>query len=870
MVVHGAEDPVVPVEAERAVAPKRPRGVAPQFPMSHNGAVWKDLLYGVRALRRSPVFTTAAVLSLALGIGANTAIFSLLDQVVLRSLPIVEPERLVALHGSYSGPGKSSSSWSTNSESVFPYPFYRELRDRNPAFAALLGCAIAPVRFAWQSSTQAAQAEMVTGNYFNALGASAAVGRVIVPDDDAPGSNPVAVLSHGFWETRLGANPAIVNQKVAINGQPFVVVGVAGANFKGLVQGDSPDLFVPVAMQRAIAPTMNSIEDRSFSWLTIFARLKPDESPAQAQAATNVVYHAIREADLSQGGGPHDPKAREALLQSRLELRPAAHGITELREKWEKPLTVLMIMVGLVLLIACANVAGLLVARAAGRQREIAIRLALGAKRWALVKQLLIEGVLLAVTGMVAGLLLEHRSTSALLHILPRDAAGDWVTNSLDLRVLGFSLAVSMLCALLFALVPALQAIRPNLANILKDQASGVLSRGNSARLRRLLVVVQVGLSLLLVVGTGLFSVSAANLINADRGFRAKHLWMFSVDATLLHADPVAATAFYHDLLERLSALPEQGGVAAGDGGPYSGAGWGSGIQVEGYHPDKGFAGSSLEGISPGYFRTLGIPLRAGREFDDRDTAAAPKAVVVNEAFVKRYFAGQNPIGRHVGILGPTAPALDREIVGIAANVRTNVRRPVGSTIYFPYTQREKPARLALYVRITGDGARLAAAIRRSVREADAGLPAPEIQPVESRIGESLYTTRLVAGLSTAFGILATLLAAIGLYGVIAFEVARRTGEIGVRMALGALPADVVRMVGLDAGRMVAAGMAIGLAAAFVLSRYVESQLFGIQAADLAIYAGAAGTLAAVAALATLVPAHRASRINPVSALRHE
>jgi predicted permease len=833
--------------------------------------VWKDLLFGVRALRRSPVFTTAAVLSLALGIGANTAIFSLLDQVVLRSLPVADPERLVAVHGSYSGPGNSSSSWSTNSESVFPYPFYRDLRDRDPAFAGILACAIAPVRITWRSGTQAADAEIVTGNYFTTLGASAALGRIITPQDDgAPGANPVAVLSHGFWANRLGADPAIVDQKVRINGQPFVVIGVARADFNGLVQGESPDLFVPIAMQRAIAPTMTSMEDRTFSWLTLFARLKPGESQAKAQAATDVVFRAIREADLNQGGAPRDQKAREALLKSRLELRPAAHGITELRERWEKPLTVLMIMVGLVLLIACANVAGLLVARAAGRQREIAIRLALGAKRWSLVKQLLIEGALLAVAGAVAGLLLEHWSTAALLRMLPRGAAGNWVTNSLDLRVLGYSLAVSMICALLFALVPALQATRPNVATTLKDQASNVLSRGHSARLRRMLVTAQVALSLLLVVGAGLFSVSAANLINANRGFRSKRLSMFSVDATLIRTGTVAATAFYHDLLEHLSTLPEQGGIAAGDGGPYADAGWGSGILVEGYHPDgKGFASSSLEAISPGYLRTLGIPLRAGREFNDRDTAAAPKAVVVNEAFAKRYFAGQNPIGRHVGFTGPKAAVLDREIVGIAADVRTNVRRPAGSTIYFPYTQREKPARLAFYVRVTGDDARLAAAIRRVVRDADAGLPVPEIKPLELRIGESLYTTRLVAVLSTAFGVLATLLAAIGLYGVIAFAVARRTGEIGVRMALGALPADVVRMVLVDAGRMVAAGIVIGLAAAFVLSRYVESQLFGIQAADLVVYAAAAGTLAAVAALAAFVPARRASRIDPVSALRY-
>jgi len=831
--------------------------------------MWVDLLHGARALRRNPVFTTAAVFSLALGIGANTAIFSLLDQVVLRSLPVPDPERLVALHGSYSGPGENSSSSTTNSESVFPYPLYRDLRDRIPAFAGILACAIAPVRVTWQGSTQAAQAEITTGNYFTTLGVAAALGRVIAPQDDgAPGAHPVAVLSHSFWTSRLGANPGVVNQTVGINGHPFVVIGVASANFNGLVQGDSPDIFVPMAMQRAITPTQDVLADRTHSWLSFFARLKPGAPLAQAQAATDVVFRAILEADLRQGGAPRDPKDREALLKNRLELRPAAHGITELREKWEKPLRVLMIMVGLVLLIACANVAGLLVARGTGRQREIAVRLALGARRWLLVKQLLLEGLLLALAGAAAGLLVEHWSTGGLLRILPRDTAGGWVSGSLDLRMLAYTLALSVVCALLFALIPALQATRPDVAATLKNQASNVFSSGGSARLRRVLVTVQVALSVVLVVGAGLFSASAANLINANRGFRAERLWMFSVDATLIRTGQASANAFYYDLLERLAALPGTSGVAASDGGPYGGAGWGMSIRVEGDPAgEKSFASSSIEAISPGYFGALGIPLRAGREFTDRDAAA--KAVVVDEAFVKRYFPKQNALGRHLGIGGPKAP-LSREIVGVAADVRAHVRRPAYPTIYYPYTQREEPARMVFYIRATGHDAGLSAAIRRAVREADAGLPVPEIEPVELKIRERLYTERLVAVLSSAFGMLATLLAAIGVYGVIAFAVARRTAEIGVRMALGALPAAVLRMVLLDAGRMVAAGVTIGLGAAFVLSRYVESELFGIQAADFPIYAGAAGALAAVAALAALVPAWRASRIDPVTALRYE
>jgi len=830
--------------------------------------MWSGLSQGVRALRRSPVFTIAAVLSLALGIGANTAIFSLLDQVVLRSLPVADPQGLVVLHGNYSGPGEDSSSWSTNSESVFPYPFYRDLKGRVPAFDGVLACASAPVRITWQGSTHAAQAEMTTGNFFVTLGVPAALGRVIAPaDDGAPGAHPVAVLSHSFWLTHLGADPGILNQSVAINGHPFVVIGVSSANFNGLVQGDSPDIYVPIAMERAITPTRDVLEERTHSWINIFARLKRGVGLPRAQAAMDVAFHAIEEADRRASSAGRDRKDDDR-SKSRIELRPAARGITELRENWETPLSVLMIMVALVLLITCANVAGLLVARGAGRQREIAIRLALGAKRRVLVKQLMLEGLLLAIAGAVAGLLVQYWSTAALLRILPRDQAGGWLTGSLNLRVLGYTLALSAVCAVLFALIPALQATRPNVAATLKDQASNVLSSGGSARLRRVLVTTQVALSILLLVGAGLFSVSAANLVNANRGFRTERLWMFTVDGTLIRNGQAAVSAFYHDLLDRFATLPDAGGVGADDGGPYSGSGWGSSIRVEGYQPgERDFAGATLEAISPGYFAALRIPLRAGREFSEHDMSA--KVVVINEAFVKKYFPHQSPLGKHVAIGGPKA-ALDREIIGVATDMGANVRRKVGPTMFFPYPQREPPSRTAFYVRAVGNDTRLTAAIRRAVREADAGLPVPEIQPVEVRIRESLYTERLVAVLSSAFGLLATLLAAIGIYGVIAFVVARRTSEIGVRMALGALPADVLRMVLLDAARMLAAGVAIGLCAAFALSRYVESQLFGIRAADAPIYAAAAGVLAAVAALAALIPAWRASRIDPVSALRYE
>jgi predicted permease len=831
--------------------------------------MWQDLAYAFRTLRRTPVFTIAAVLSLALGIGANTAIFSLLDQVVLRSLPVRDPERLVVLHKTYDPPGTSTSD---NHEAVFSYPLYKDLRDRDPAFAGLLGRMSAQVRLAWHGSTEAAHAEIVTGGYFSTLGVGAAMGRVLAPEDDgAPGAHPVAVLAHSYWTAHMGASPAVLNQTVAVNGHPFVIVGVAEPRFSGLIQGDTPDLFVPAAMQRAILPTVDILEKRDFRWLTLFARLKPGETARQAQAATDVVYHSILVAELARMERMRDDRSRNEFLNHRTQLLPAAQGISELRDKWEKPLRVLSIMVTLVLLIACANVAGLLVARAAGRQKEIAIRLAVGASRAALVRQLVIEGLVLSIAGGALGLMVEHFSTAALVSILPRDEAGSWLQATLDFHLLVYALAVSVACGVAFALVPALQATRPVLAGTLKDQASSVQAGGRPARFRQALVTAQLALSLLLVVGAGLFSVSAANLLHANLGLRTEHLLSFNVNATLGRPDLAPAVAFYRDLLDRLAALPGVAAVGAADTGPFTGGNSGGNITVEGYRArDDEYTGSSLVAVSPGYFHALGIPLRAGREFTERDDAAAPKAVVINEAFAKRYFGNQNPIGRRMQLGASNPPKLDREIVGVVADSRGDVRTPAKETFYYPFAQWDKPTRLTYYVRAAGQETPLVGALRQTVHAADANLPVPTIKTVEVKIRESLYTDRLIAILSAAFGILATLLAAIGLYGVIAYAVARRTGEIGLRMALGARPAMVLRMILLESAKMAGLGIALGLGAAVVLSRFVESQLFGIQAGDPAIYAAAVLVLGTIAIMAALVPGWRAARIDPVSALKHE
>ena len=828
----------------------------------------KDLSYSFRTLRRSPTFTIVAVLSLALGIGANTAIFSLLNQVVLRSLAVREPERLVLLHTDYSAEGTSSSD---NFETVFSNPMYRDLRDRDAAFDGVVARMSSRVALGYQGATDSAVAEMVSGNFFSVLGVGTAAGRALsAGDDGAAGVHPVVVLGHAFWSSRFANNPAIVNQTVTINGHPMTVIGVAAAGFNGVMPGSTPDVYVPISMKRAVTPTWDGLEDRQVRWLNIFARLKPGLSIPQAQAATDVAYRAILETEVAGLGRGASDRDRSEFLNHRVQLRPASQGISGLRRHYEAPLEVLMAMVGLVLAIACANVASLMLARASGRRREIAIRLAMGASRRALVKQLLMEGLVLALAGGALGMLVASWSMRALLQMLPANDAGNWLTDGLDLRLLGFALALSVATGLAFALLPAWQATRPDVAETLKNQAASVASGGH-ARFRKVIVTAQVALSLLLVVGAGLFSMSLVNLMAVDLGFRSQRLMMFSIDATSNRPGLNQAVTFYESFLERLATAPEVVGAAAADGGPFSGSNRGGNITVEGYRAKENeYTGSAMVAVSPGFFRSMGVRLLAGREFTLRDDANAPKAVVVNEAFVKRYFAGRDPIGRRMMIGGSNKPVLDREIVGVVADTRKEVREPAKETFYYPYAQWDRPTRLTFYIRGAGDENRIATTIRRVAREMDASLPVRNVKPVTVIVRESIYSDRLIAMLSMAFGVLATLLAAIGLYGVVAYAVARRTSEIGLRMALGAVPGDVLLMVLREAGAMAGAGIAIGLAAAVVAGRLVASQLFGVKSADPKILAAAAAVLAVVAVVAALVPGRRAARINPVSALKYE
>ena len=826
----------------------------------------RDLWFSFRILQRSPIFAAVAVLSLALGIGANTAIFSLVDQVILRLLPVRDPQQLVVLHRNYSLNGSDSSD---NYESVFSYPMYRAIRDHDAAFSGVIARCGGSVTVLYQGNAESADAEIVSGNFFRVLGVGAAAGRLFTPEDDAtPAAQPVTVLSQGYWLKRFAGSRAVVGRTIQVNGYPTTVIGVAAAPFDGVFSGNEPQVYFPLMMQRIFKPTWKAaLDDPQSRWLTIMARLAPGTSIARAQAPTDAAHRIGVEMELAK---QHASGAEADPAKYRLELRPAPQGINEFRRDQQTPLLALMAMAGLTLLIACANVASLTVARATARRREMSIRLAIGATRWNLVRQLLVEGVMLAGAGGALGLLVADWSMKALLHALPQDLAGDWLKAGLNLRLLAFACGLSLVSGVLFALAPAMQSTRHNLAGSLRAGAAAA-SVGSAVWFRKCVVAAQVALSLVLVVGAGLFSGTLYNLAKVNLGFRTERLMTFKVDATRNRPLVADSVAFYRALQERLAAIPGVIGVAASGSGPFSNSNNGGNITVEGYQPKNNeYVGSSLNAVNPGFFAGLGIRLRAGREFTERDGAGAPKTVVVNEAFAKLYCGGRNPLGLHLMFGGSSHPTLDREIVGLAADVRTNVREPAKPTLYYPYAQWKQPERLMYYVRAAGVETSLAPAIRAAVRDEDPNVPVTVLQPITVRIDDTMYSERLLAMLSMAFGALATLLAAIGLYGVVAYAVTRRTAEIGVRMALGALPGDVLRMVLAEAGKLALAGIVVGVAVALALSRLVQTQLFGVQAADPRILIGAAAFLAAVAMAAAFMPGRRASRISPVQALKYE
>jgi predicted permease len=826
--------------------------------------LWQDLRYGARMLWRNPGLTSIAVATLALGIGANTAIFSIVDKLLLESLPVERPRELVMLrpNGIRNGWVAGSMTWS--------YPAYAGMRERQQVFTGVLAERTASVNFTIDGTTQRATESIVSGNYFEVLGVRALLGRVLSAEDDRiQGGHPVAVLSHGFWVERLGSRPEIVGQTIRLNGHPFTVVGVSEKGFNGLEVGGSVDAFVPVTMLRQVVTYGDAIDSRSSYIFQIYGRLKPGISREEATAQMQPIYLAQLEQDIAAMGarGPSD----DQWMQGRLSLEDGHRGTSELRGDLETPLAALMAMTGAVLLIACANIAGLLMARAAYRTKEISIRMAIGASRGRVVWQLLTESVMLAALGGLASMLVASWTINMLVAEMGESAERlRLVTNFLDARVLGFALAASTATGILFGLLPALTASRESVSSGLKTRVA--TDRRGQVRLRRMLVTAQIALGLVLVTASGLFIRTLQNLRQTDTGFRTDRLIQFQLDSGAAGHDSDRSKVLFRQILEELRSVPGVSDATLALSPVLSNARISFGLEVEGYTHSEGENRSSVcNAVAPRYFAMLGTPLLRGRDFNEADTATSQRVTIVNETFVRKYFPDRDPLGHKIRLSWGLGQRYDYEIIGVSKDVRfANLRDLPERNFFMPYTQWDYLDNTYFYARTSGDPALLAGPIRELVKRHDANIPVVEYRTVDEQIDRLLRPERLVASLSLAFGLLATGLAAIGLYGVTAFSVARRTHEIGIRMALGAQRAAILRMVLRDVAAMVTVGIGVGVALSLGLARYVEAQLYGVPARDIMTIGAAAIVLAVVALAAGWLPARRASRVDPMIALRQE
>jgi predicted permease len=829
----------------------------------------RDVRYSLRAIKRTPLFAAVAILSLALGIGANTAIFTLMDQLMLRKLPVRDPDQLVVLYQRGSHNGSNMGRW------MHSYPIYQDFQQKAAPLAEVLCRRLSSAALAVDNQTERVRVEMVSGNFFTMLGVKPAIGRLFTPEEDdrVVNGHPVVALSYGYWVTRFNRDPAVIGKKVLVNNYPMTIVGVSAEGFNGLDPAEGPQIRVPVLMKESVMPEWGWLNaaSRRARWVQVFARLKPGYTKDSARASLQGLFRQVREYEATL------PEARDwtaysraRFLEGTIHVESAATGYSELRNSFSTALVVLMSMVGLVLLIACGNVANLLIARAFARQKEIAVRLSIGASRGQLVRQLLVESLVLSFGGGVAGVLLAAGMTRALLALVPSEGTPLLIQPLPDGRILLFTLVVTFLTGIVFGLAPALRASRPDVWTTLKDTIGSVAGSG-SVYLRKGLVAAQVALSLVLLFGAGLFVRSLQNLKAAETGFRdPDNLVTFQVNPALNGYSEVRGRQFYRDLLERLRAIP--GVRAAGMAAVplLAGNEWDNTMQVEGHKAKDGEnMAAFMNALSPGYFATMGVRMIEGRDFDQRDVDNAEKikVAIVNRAFARHFFGERSALGRHLANWGPRAK-FDIEIIGVADDTlyegpREGVRRQV-------FIPNASHGGSAIYVRAGLGSSSAYAAIRRAVKELDAGLPVYELKTLGRQLDETLLTERLTALLSAGFGALATLLAAIGLYGVMAFVVARRTREMGLRMALGAHSRTVVWLVMKEVLLLLGIGLAVGVPSALALSRFAATQLYGIQATDPRIAAASVVLLAIVAALAGFIPARRASRIDPILALRYE
>jgi predicted permease len=840
--------------------------------MAHAGffdMLRQDVRHGVRLLRLNPGFAATAILSLALGIAANTSIFSLADQILLRLLPVENPRELVQFRmeggrfGSQNGDGLHT----------FSYPLYATFRDRNTVFSGLTGQYTERLSLVADDRGEMIETGWVAGNFFHVLGVKPYIGRVITAEDDRLDSGgPVVVLQYDFWQARYSGRRDVLGSTVRLNGAPFTIIGVAAPEFGGTNAGLLTQLWAPVTTKTTLTPNWpEDLKNERYAWFYLFGRLKPGGTLEQAQAAMRVLHDQRKREELQAEFFLKFPDTKERFLRQTLSLVPADRGLSSLRRTFERPLVVLQWLVGIVLLIACTNVAGLLLARAAARQREIAIRGALGASRGQVVRQLFVESMLLAIAGGAAGLFLSMWLTRGLVRFLPYDRAALSLSTTPDARVLLFMTAVTLATAVVFGLLPAFRGSRVATSATLKEDSGSITGGHGHVRLRKAFVALQVSLSLLLLIGAGLFVRTLDNLRKVNLGFTTENVVMFGVRPATQY-DDVRKLYVFRTLIESLAGVPGVKAVGANSSRLLTGGRWDSQITIPGgtESKDGNVPWSFFNAVTPGYFEALGIPITMGRDFTWRDWGGSRKLCLVNQTLVKDYLDGTHPVGRQIG-QGRSVPA-DIEIIGVFGNARYHdVRGEIPRQTFVNLDSRIRSiGSVTVYARTQGDPRSIMPSLREQVRRVDSNLVVFDMRLFDEQLNMRLANERLLSFLSAGFALLATLLAIVGLHGVLAFIVARRTREIGIRLALGAQQGTVIRLVMREMLAVILFGLAAGVTVAYVCGRYIEAQLFGVKAGDWPVFVLSVAALLAAALAASFAPAWRASRISTVRALRHE
>ncbi|HKF02231.1 MAG TPA: ABC transporter permease [Candidatus Sulfotelmatobacter sp.] len=832
--------------------------------------VLQNVRYAFRQLRKYPGFTAIAVLTLAVGIGANASIFSLVDQVLLKRLPVRESDRLVMLKFTGSDTGHTSSYGGTN-DMYFSYPMYRDLRDQNQVFEGMLAMFPAQVGVQWRNTPSLAKSELVSGNYFSLLGVKPALGRLFVPADSATrGAAPLVVLSYRYWNQHFASDPSVINQSLLVNGTPFTIVGVAQPGFNSVIGSTIPDIFVPITMKAQMTPQWDELEDRRSRWLNIIARLKPGMPLQQAEAGINPLWKSLRAVELQSITSKNQRFREQFVEKSYLTLLDASRGFSPLREQMRVPLLILMSMVGLLTLMATANVGSLLLVRAAGRTREMSVRYSMGATRTRVIGQLLTEGVVLGLAGGALGLALSPLLAKVLFELITASTTiGNTPFSAApDGNVILFCFVVSVGASVLFSLAPMIQFYKPKVTAALKQQTgTGEISH---ARFRRLIVGTQIGVSLVLLVGAGLFSRTLTNLRSSDVGFVTDHVLTFQLDPHLAGYQPGAVSSLYKRLLDTLSAQPGVQSVGTTDDADLAQSDSTFSITVPGYQAQEGERMSfEWEHVTPKYFTALELPLVAGRVFSDADTPDSAKVAIVNDAFVHKFFGSPDQaIGKTFKVGKVDNPL---QVVGVVKTAKHyNLHDALNPIFYTPTFQDKEPDAVTIYVRTRQAPEDTASSIRSAVAGIDPKLVIDSLQSMNAEIDTTLSSERMLSFLASSFGVVAAFLTAIGLYGVLAYSIAQRTREIGVRMALGATRATVVKMVLSEVLIMTGCSVAIAIPLSLLLGSVVKNQLYGVSYRDPATLFGVVIAIGAVALVAASVPARRAVQVQPITALRYE